>query len=456
MTPMARTWLAVAVLTMVSAVAGGVEPPRALTHRVWLLNEIPDEAALTTLRAAGIDGVVVPVGKVELNGGGSHFSLGTVPDLKSLAGWPVTALVWVGGSGRATGDPATFAAQLAPVQRSLPGAPGLLLAARQYSPGVVAFATGVAGRLHQRVELALPATALAQVLPSGGWDHLHPVAVAFGNPPALGFPPSTLQDDLSALDHLDALGVPYRVAVVVAPHADPAPGPAGASLAVIASGETASYHPGERGDAFQLRKEVNWGGTTVAAGRTITVEMVDTARYNRDLGLLLRPARPLLEGWDTVGLPASEPTLGMSRTAFLAFLEGGSTYPTPEVTVEWPGAATMRVALLNPTEQASAVATTGNWVELRFSGTDVRDVQLGDFSGMEYGRVDDGVWHRTVARDASAVRLYLTFLAPRARIGGCLVTFLSRPRGVSARWGLRLGDGSDVSGPLEPVPLTAR
>jgi hypothetical protein len=453
---MSSKWAAFAVFALLSASAGRAAPPVALSHRVWLLGALPDGASLAELRVAGVDGLVVPVGKVELTGDTSHFSLSTLPDLKALAGWPLTALVWADGNGRAAGDPATFAAQLAPVQRTVPGKPGLLFVSTQFSPGVVAFARGVAEKLHERVELALPAPELARALGEGGWGRLHPVAVAFGNPPALGFPPSTLQDDLSALERLDAVGVPYRVVVVVAPHAVPPPGPAGASLAAVAGAETATYRPGERGDTFLLRKPVDWGGTIVGADRSITVEMVDTARYDRDLGMLLRPARPDLEGWDTAGLPAPDPTIGMNRKAFLDYLEGGSTYPSPEVAVERLGTAALRIALINPTEQASAVATTGNWVELRFEGTDVRDVQLGDFSGMEYGRLDGGVWRRTVARDASAVRLYLTFLAPRARIAGCLVTFLSPPRSVSTRWGLRIGDGSNVTGRLETVLFTAR
>jgi len=205
-----------------------------------------------------------------------------------------------------------------------------------------------------------------------------------------------------------------------------------------------------------LRRAVDWGGVAVEANQSITVELVDTARYHRDLGLLLRPVRPLLVGWDTVGLPPPEPTLGMSREAFLAYLRGGEPFPSPQVVVAWPEAGVMRVTVANPTPQASALATTGNWVELRFEGTEVRDVQLGDFAGMEYGRMVGGVWHRTVARDASALRLFLTFVPPQARVTGCVVTFLSHPRSVVSRWSVRLGDGSDVSGPLQAMPLTTR
>jgi hypothetical protein len=455
MAAMVRRSLAGAVVALLVAGGGWAEVGHSLKHRVWLLNGLPDDATLTALRAAGVRGLVLPVGQVELAGDASRFTLSPLPDLKGLAGWDVTPLVWVEGSGKASGDPDTFAAQLAPVQGSFPGGAGLLLVSKRYSPGVVGLAAGAAKKLRQTVELALPAAELAQHAPRGGWEMIRAVVVAFGNPPALGFPASTLQDDLMALDRLDAGLVPYRVAIVVVPRATPPPGPAGVSLAAIAGAETSVFSPGERGDVFQLRKAVSWGGVPVDANQSITVEMVDTARYNRDLGLLLRPVRPRLEGWDTVGLPAPEPTLGMSREAFLDYLRGGSPYPRPEVAVELQGAV-MKVSLANPTPQASALARTGNWIELSFEGAEVGDVLLGDFSGMEYGRPERGVWHATVARDATALRFYLTFVPPRSRVAGCQVTFLSRPRAVRAGWGVRVGDGSGVTGPLELVPLTTR
>lgn len=453
---MVRRSLVVAAVALLFAGGVGAEVGRSLKHRVWLLSGLPDEATLTGLRAAGVDGLVLPVGQIELTEDASRFTLSPLPDLKPLAGWTVTALLWVEGSGNASGEPGTFAAQFAPVQRSLPGEGGLLLASRRFFPGVVEFAAGAARKLRQDVELALPATELARHVPRGGWERVRAVPVAFGNPPALSFPPSTLQDDLMALDALDAALLSYRVAIVVAPRATPAPGPAGTSLATIAGGETSVYHPGERGDDFVLRTPVSWGGIPVEANQTITVELVDSARYDRDLGLLLRPVRRGLDGWDTVGLPVPEPALGMSREAFLDYLQGGDPYPRPEVTVEWSGPAVMGVSLANSTPHASALARTGNWAELSFEGTEVLDVQLGGFSGMEYGRPEKGVWRPTVARDATALRFYLTYLAPRATVTGCLVRFLARPRSVTARWGLRLGDGGEVRGGPEPVLLTTR
>lgn len=456
MRPMVKRRLALPVALLLAA-AAGAQTAHPLTHRIWLLSGVPDLATLATLRTAGVTALVLPVGRVEVGNGTSRLTLLPLPDLSPLSGWSVAALVWVQGSDQASGNAGAFVAQFTPVVREVHGGAGLILASRRFFPGLVPFASGVAARLDERVEVALPAADLAQHVPQGGWPRLGTVAVAFGNPAALGFPPSTLQDDLTALEALDSSLVAYRAAIIVEPRSEPAPGPAGASLAAVAGGETATYTPGERGDDFRLHRPVDWGGVAVAAGQTITVEVVDTARYHRDLALLLRPVRPLLEGWDTVGLPRPEPTLGMSREALLEYLQGGSPYPRPRVDLEWSGAMAVRVALANPTAQTGALATTGNWVELRFSGTEVRDVRLGDFAGMEYGRIaEDGIWHRTVARDASALRLYLTLLPPRTRVGGALVTFLTRPREVRTRWRVRLGDGGDLTGPLEAAPVTTR
>ncbi|MFI5143475.1 MAG: hypothetical protein ACHQHM_05555 [Thermoanaerobaculales bacterium] len=456
MTTMVRTQALMAGAACLAGALAVASPSRELTHRVWLLGGVPDEATVTALASAGVAGVVLPVGRVEVAPQGSRFTLSPLPNLSPIGRFPVTALVWVEGEGKASGDAAMFGAQFAPVARSLGTNGGLILAARRYFPGLPFFAAGVARKLQAPVELALSAGDLSEHLPNGGWPGVRLLAFALGNPTALSFAASTLQDDLVALARVDTAGARFRVGIIVAPGANPAPGPGGASLAVLANSEVASYRPGEDGDVFILRRAVDWGGVALEADQRVSVSVVDTARYNRDVGLILRPVRGSLEGWDTVGLPAPEPTLGMSREAFLDYLNGGLPYPSPRTEVEWPSPTTLKVSVSNPTAHGSAIATVGNWIELRFSGTVVRDLRLGEFGGVEYGRWDGETWRRTVVRDANTVRLYLTYVPPRARLGGVVVTFLTRPREVAARWGLRLGDGSDLVGPLRPVPLPGK
>ncbi len=444
--------VAAAVFLVVFA-ASHARAGERLTQRVWLLHGVPGETTLSALRAGGIDGLVLPVGDVVVAEKTCRLTLTPLPELKALGGWPVTALVWVAGEGDAKGDAATFANEFAPVRRLLPSGATLLLAARAEWGGLVPFASTVAERTKAAVEVLVPATSVHNI----DLEHL-PLSIrltvaAFGNPLALGFPASTIADDLAGLEEVDAAGVRYRVAIVVSPRALPPPGPAGASLSAVALPTVADYKPAERGDAFVLRQPLDWGGTLLSPHDTIQVDVVDTARFHRDLGLVLRKVRPTLEGWDTAGLPDGEPALGMSLEAFLDYLQGGQPFPTPQVQAEWSAPTRVRLALANPTPQASALASTGNWLELRFSGARLLDVGLGDFSGADYGRVDGRVWRRTVAREATALRLFLTYVPPASRLGGAVVTFLERPSGVSARWVLRLGDGREVSGPIEPLAV---
>jgi hypothetical protein len=452
MTRVAQWGLAAA--SLLGAVTGAADTAAGdrLTQRVWLLNGAPGEATLSALRTAGIDGLVLPIGEAVVESRAGRLTMFPLPDLKSLSGWPVTPVVWVSGRGAAEGDAERFASELAPVLRGLPVSATLMLAARAEWAGLVPFAAAVGGRVGLPIEVAVaaaPAARIAASLPSG----VRLVVVAFGNPSALGFPASTIADDLAALDEIDATRARYRTVVIVSPRAVPAPGPSGATLASVALPTVADFQPAERGEAFILRQALDWGGTLLAARDTIEIEVVDTARYHRDLGLILRRVRPTLAGWDTAGLPAGEPALGMSLEAFLDYLHGGRSYPTPQVQMEWLTATRVRVTLANPTPQASALASAGNWVEVRFSGTQLLDLGLGEFSGADYGRVDGGVWRRTVTREASAVRLFLSYLPPASRVGGGVVTFLGRPADVSARWVLRLGDGGEVFGPLQSVAV---
>jgi hypothetical protein len=438
------------------ALPGAAAAGERLTQRVWLLQGVPADSTLAALRAGGVDGLVLPAGSVAVEAKSCRLTLTPLPDLGSLATWDITPLVWVSGVGGAVGDAETFLGEFAPVARLLRGGGPVVLAARAHWPGLLDFAAAVSRRRDGPVEVLLPARDAAHAAKGSVAGRVHLLAVALGNPPALGFPATTPADDLAALDELDDSGVPYRVAIVVAPLAAPAPGAGGASLGPLAVPRIAEYRPAERGDAFVLRQRLDWGGVSLAPGDTVRVETVDAARLHRDLGAVLRGVRPHLLGWDVAGLPAREPTLGLSLEAFLDYLRGGRPAPTPVVQVEWPAPTRLLVALANPTPHGSAVATTGNYVEVRFEGAQVLDVSLGDFSGADFGRTDLGVWRRAVAREANAVRLFLTYVAPVSRTSGASLTFFGRPAAVRTRWVVRLSEGTELAGEPEPAPAVRK
>lgn len=433
-------------------VASTVGAERHLGHRVWLLGGVPDAATVGALRAAGVQGFCLPAGKVEIGDAVARFEADLPSNLSALGGTTVSAVVWVEGELRRGGDPARFAVQFGAVEGRLPGSGSLVLVARQYGEGLPEFATGVAAKLRRPVELALPASELAAHLPVGGWKGVQPLAFAFGNPPALGLPGSTVQDDRLALLALDATGASYRVAIVVAPVARPAPGPGGASLGMLTRAGVSAYRPGSRGDVFVLQHGLDWGGVLLAPGAQVEVEAFDTARLDRDLAHVLRPVRPGLEGWDTVGLPSPEPAIGLSREALLDYLRGGGPSPLPAIAMSWVGNKLL-FTLLNPTPHASAVSSTGNWLELHVIPGQVGDAQIGEFNGLEFGRLEGGTLRSTVLREAAILRFYVSYLAPQARIGDASVSFLGRPNQARGRWGVRLGDGREVTGELQ-IALT--
>jgi hypothetical protein len=453
MAAMRRIFVPMLLLCLGASVAAAAP----LEHRVWLLDGVPPAETLDTLRAIGVDGLVVPVGSVALTARGSDFSLASLPGLHALGGWRVTPLVWVEGSGDAAGDAAAFLAQVAPARRLLPsGGAGVMLAARTFWPGLPRFVEAVGKNLRGPVELVLPVGVIAQQLPAQGWPGVEPVAVVFGNPEALGWPASTIHDDLAALEVLDRLPVSYRAAIVVRPRANPRPGPQPVSLASLSSGTVANYKPGARGDVFVLKRAVSWGGVPLAMGQSVEVDVVQTSRYQRDLGLLLRPARGRLLGWDTVSLPPPAPALGMSLEAFVDYFSGGMPDPSPRVSASWSRRGLLEVGVENDSPHGSAVATTGNWIEVSFTGAVVADVEPGEFAGFELGRDIGSRWTVAVSGDADAVRLFLPYLAPDGRVGGAMLRFVGQPQALESCWGMRLGDGSTRSGARQALELKTR
>ena len=346
---------------------------------------------------------------MRLGPGDARFAPAPLPDLSSLVGWSVTPVVWITGNGEAEGDAAVFSVQVGPTLNAVPGRSGLLLAARQYAPGIPKFAATLARRLGRPVELCMAAQDLGNTLPPGGWPDVLPVAMAGGLPASLGFPASTTMDDEKAIAAIDSTGTAYRLAIVIIPRVKPALVSGGADLAALCFGDVANYQPGSWGDLFVLRRPIDWGGTRLAAGESVEVSFMDIARYHRDLGAFMRPVRQGLRGWDTVSLPGAEPTIGISRRGLLDYFSGGPSWPTPEIESEWVSTTTLRVTLVNPTPHCSAIGSTATSVELRFAGSEVRDIQLGQFTGTEYGRYQGKTWRRTAAREASVVRLYVLF-----------------------------------------------
>lgn len=432
------------IIVVLLGAFGATGAARELEQRVWVHGPV-DASIVTALRAGGITGAVVEVGRGAIGDGTAAFTLQSFADMAPLAPMTISIAVDVTGKGDASGDAAAFWTQLQPAAKLLPSQGSLILAARTLWPGLPRFATELAAASHVRVEVMAPAEQLAKALPPEGWPGLGVVAVALGTPPAAGFPATTTDDDLAAIDALDALGIEYRVAVVVQPLLRPEPGDDPVDLMPLASPSRAAFRRGDHSDFFELRGALSWGGRMLSGGTRVEVEATNAARYNRDLGFLLRPVREGLTGWDVVSLPPPAPAVGMSRQAFLGYLRGNGPYPTAQLQIRWLSTGRLEVALRNPSPFSGTFATTSNWVEVRFSGNEVLDAQLGDFAGLEYGVSGARGWRRVnAAREANAVRLHYTYLGPDAMISGATLSFVSRLRSVQARWAVVPGDGTVV------------
>jgi len=438
------------------AVATGAWAADGLDHRVWLAEGAVDAAATVDLTAAGVDGFVVPVGSARIETGSTTFTSRGQARPVPAPGASIAAAVWVAGEGEARGDAASFWGQVAPSARGLGDVGALVLVAPVPWEGLPSFAGAVARASGLRVELMISAVELAAAAPRGGWPDVRALAVAFGHPANFSFPDSPIDDDLDALEKLDRLGVDYRVALVIVPWSEPVPGPGRLNLRPLTSGDVVGFNPGGV-DVFTLRKALDWGGTTLAAGASLKIRATTAARYARDLGLLLRPVHDGLLGWDTVALPPPEPAAGMSREAFLDFLRGGTPFPRPQVTTRWLSGTRLEIAVANPGPHRTAFGLTSNFVEVAFRGAALRDLQLGDFSTIRYGVAGDGRWRSVDApRSADAVRLGFLALPARELLGGAVVTFMEPPRAVRVRWGLLPGDGTQVTGPYEAVSSPGR
>lgn len=415
-----------------------------LEHRLWLLAEAPPtQGVLSQLSQAGVDALVIPLGEASLIG--EQASLRVVPpgEAQALRAFPLWGLLWVNGEGKGKALAESLWLQLGPYLRGLPfSCKGLVLASRQWWEGLVPLASQLQRHAGLPVELAAPLEPMVRGLPPELPKALVLVPLALGNLAALGLPAPTPQDAAALLEELDERGVAWRGGVVVATRVEP-PWPGGENPWTLLLRADVDFKPTAAGDLFVPRQGQGKGFTVVAA---------DGARLERDLGILLRPMRRNLRGWDSVGWPPPAPAVGLSWEGFLAFFSGVPARPKVVVRGEWVASASLKVTVENQAPFASAFATTGNVVDLTFSGTEVRDVVLLAASGADFGRLEGG-FTRTARAAATTVRLYLRAFPPQVPVEAAVVQFISRPRHLAFSFSARLGDGSEFSSE-RPTPLS--
>lgn len=414
-----------------------------LEHRLWLVGGLPTPAQVAQLQQVGVDALVLPVGEVTLAGTQATLKAAPQSPAEELRSLPLWALLWVGG-GEAKAEAAeSLWQQLGPILRGFPFSfRGVVLASRQWASSWPAFAQELQKKARMWVELAAPLGEMLAHWPPELPKDVTLVPLALGSLASLGLPQLTPQDAAAGLEVLDGWGVSWRGGVVVASKVEP-PLPAGENPWLALLRPPWDYQPGPEGDVFLWR-----GG---GGAKRVAVIAADGARLQRDLAILLRPLRQNLRGWDSIGFPPPAPTLGLSWEAFLGFFSGLPVRPKIVLDSQWLSPTALKVTVENQAPFATAFATSGNALDLVFAGTEVKDVVLLAASGADFGRREGESFTRAPRGAANTLRLYLRAFPPQVPLEAAVVQFVSRPKELAGYFTARLGDGSEVSGPV-PMP----
>ncbi|MCS7182427.1 MAG: hypothetical protein NZ869_04885 [Thermoanaerobaculum sp.] len=417
----------------------------SLEHRFWFWQGSPRPGQVEQARTLGVDSVVVPVAEVEVTGKQVTAKLTLPTTSEPLRGLPLWAAVKMrGGPGEGRAAEGLWD-QVGPAVRGL-GLPvkGLVLVADAPFKGLFALARTLQSRAGLPVEVAAPGQPLLQLLAKEAPGNVTLVALAFGNLAAFGWPSLNPQDAGEVVDRLDEIGVAYRGGVAVASRLTPALAEGGDPWSLV---QALDYRPSGEGDVFVATTTAAVAGVRIPAGSRLLLQGFDASRLQRDLGILLRPVRRHLVGWDSIGNLPPAPALGLSWEGFAAFFSGELPQPRLLVRGSWSSPTLLRVVVENLAPFASAFATSGNFVDLAFAGTEVKDVNLINGAGADFGRMEQG-FVRAPRGAASVVRLYLKVIPPSATVEVASLSFLSTPKSLSAQATVRLGDGREVSGPV--------
>lgn len=429
------------LLLLVASVLTAEE--RRLEHRLWLLTGLVPP--LTDLHQVGVDAIVVPLGLASVTEGQASFKLSPKVSPESLQSFPVWALVWVEGEKTSGKAAETFWNQVGPAVRGLQvPVKGLVLAARKWIISLSSLAREVGKQANLPVEVASPAGELVLASSRENFHGLGLVAMALGNLEVEGFPPLNPYDAEGLLDALDKVGVPLRAGLVLTSRVEPALASQENPWSLLLN-KSLEYRPMEGRDVFLAKGPISLSSWALPAGGKVQLQLMDGARLQRDLGLALRPARHSLIGWDSVGAPPPEPVLGLSWEALAAFFAGEAPEPKPMVRLHWTSPTTVTITVENLTPFASAFGLTGNAVDLRFVGSQVKDVSLLAAVGADFGRLS-ATFVRTSRGSADTVRLYLRMFPPRLAVEAAQVQFVAKPSQLAAHFLARLGDGREVSG----------
>lgn len=450
---------AVAVSAAVVAAACGGSGPRGtesdLTPRlrrtvVWLDREGIDEISAAELQRAGVDGLLVHRGVLDLAGGAPVLGFEPMP---SVAGSiPVGVVLGVEGAREGLGNDMADAvwrsistqqgsARPAEIVLDLPGTPA----------GMAAFIE----RLAEVAEVpVVPLLSVEQL----STEEARRVAVAArgcivpafgtGHPGLRGATSGGALPLAKKLEPLADLGVPVRIGIGLHPVVEPAIAQWGDDLNPLTEPENGDFSTSSRLDrTFVLRRALDWSGAAFRASDSVAIQWWDASRLHANLAEIDRLVLPDVAGWDLVPLPPPGLRLGMGEEVLVRYLAGEGPAPAVAVDIRRSGRS-VTVTLANSSPFVSAVSSVGNWLEVSVTQGSLLVDDRGDFDAIQLGTRRSGSWQADARGIADAARFEENFLAPFEELAtGSIRLSVSRAQ-VRVRWHVLLSSGQEVSGEL--------
>ncbi|MCP4901974.1 MAG: hypothetical protein GY906_33840 [bacterium] len=430
--------------------AGRIEAAAPRRSTVWIGPEGLDESTSTLLRRAGVDGVVLRRGTVDLSSEVPTLRLQAAPRIAGSL--PVGVALYVEAIGPEVGSESAQVLwrALAPVVGESMGAE-ILLDFPVMRPGLGTFLESLSNVSGLPV---VPVLTVDQLGAPGALEAVKAarscVVLVYGGVGIIRSGANPSNDNLDEqLAPLAASGARVRVGIVLEPETEPALSRWGDDLSLLAASENAEIASKSSLDrTFVVRRPLSWSSRRWNVGERISIGWTDAARLDQAFRQITRLVLPELGGWDLISLPPPGEALGIGREALLYYLDGEGPAPKVDVTIHRQGRV-VRVRLVNTGPFSTAVAGVGNWVEVSVDDGSVSAESPGGFDGLELGFRSGSGWRRGGGAGFNGVRFVENYVGPRESIESGPVQLLSSRSRVTVRWQLVLTTGQQFGGVVQ-------